>query len=193
MMAVYAITRYPREVEVRDGSRITLRPMTAADADALLTFFKRVPDEDRFLLKDDVTSPHVIHAWAEHLDYDRALPLLAFDDGRIVADAALIRRRGSARSHAGEIRVVVDPEYRGRGLGVALMRELVAIAHDAELDCVIFELVKDVQDEAIKAAEFVGAFPAGTVTDVAKDSHGRLHDVVFLTLPLGKWWEWSQF
>lgn len=192
-MAVYPITRYPKEVELRDGVRVTLRPMTAADGEGLLQFFKGIPEAERFLLKDDVTSPAVISSWADRLDYDRALPLLAVADGRIVADAVLIRHRGGSRAHLGEIRVVVDPAYRGRGLGVTLMRELVEIAYDAELERVIFELVKDVQEEAIAAATYLGAFPVGTVTDLAKDSHGRPHDVVFLALPLGKWYEWSKF
>lgn len=191
-MAVYAIARYPREVVLRDGSRLTVRPLEPSDGEALLAFFKRVPEEERFLLKEDVTSPQVIQSWIEHLDYDRALPLLAIVNGRVVADAVLIRRRGGARSHVGEIRVVVDPEYRGRGLGMTLMRELIQIAHDAELEQVVFECVKDVQEAAIKAAESLGAFPSGTVTDLVKDIHGRPHDVVFLRLPLGKWWEWSQ-
>jgi L-amino acid N-acyltransferase YncA len=192
-MAVYPITRYPKDVELRDGTRLCLRPMTAADVEGLLQFFRTIPEADRFLLKDDVTSPAVVSEWARRLDYDRALPLLAVADGRIVADAVLIRHRGGYRAHLAEIRIVVDPEYRGRGLGVTLMRELVEIAYDAELERVIFEMVKDVQDEAIAAATSLGAFPVGTVTDMAKDSHGRPHDVVFLALPLGKWYEWSKF
>jgi GNAT superfamily N-acetyltransferase len=192
-MAVYPITRYPRQAELRNGCRVTVRPMTAADADALLEFFQRLPEADRFLLKDDVTSPHVIRAWADHLDYDRALPLLALVDGRVIADATLIRRRGGSRAHTAEARVVVDPDYRGRGLGVALTRELIAIAHDAELERLVFELVKDVQEDAIHAATFLGAFSVGEVTDAVKDIHGRSHNLVILALPLGKLWEWSQF
>jgi L-amino acid N-acyltransferase YncA len=192
-MSVHPITRYPRDLELREGACITVRPMTAADADALLTFFKQIPEADRFLLKDDVTAPHVIRAWAEHLDYDRALPLLAVSDGRIVADATLIRRRGGARGHLAEARVVVGPDYRGRGLGVAMTRELIEIAYDADIERLVFELVEDVQDEAIHAAEFLGAFKVGEVTDAVKDIHGRTHDLIFLALPLGKWWEWSQY
>ncbi len=192
-MAVYPITRYPKEVALRDGTAVQLRPMTAADAEGLLTFFRDIPAEERFLLKDDVTSPEVVCGWGNRLDYDRALPLLALAEGRVVADAALIRHRGGSRAHLGEIRVVVDPAYRGKGLGVALTQELIEIAYDAELERVIFELVTGVQDEAIAAATYLGAFPVGTVTDLAKDSHGRPHDVVFLALPLGKWYEWAKF
>jgi hypothetical protein len=73
------------------------------------------------------------------------------------------------------------------------MRELTDIAWDAELECVEFELIRDVQDEAIAAAEFAGAFTVGSVSEHVKDSHGNLHDLVFLRIPLGKWWQWSQF
>ena len=193
-MAVYSLREYPHVAQLRDGLKVTLRPMAPYDGERLLEFFLRVPEEDRFFLKDDVMSPQVIDGWTSHLDYDRALPLLAvLEEGRILGDAVLIRQRGGSRGHIGEIRAVIDPEHRGKGLGVLMMRELIQIAYDADLEMVIFEFVKDAQGEAIKAAEFLGAFSAGMVSDLAKDLHGRLHDVVFLKLPLGKWWEWSQF
>src|SRR5690242_2969791 len=129
-MAVYAISRYPRSAELRDGSRVTLRPMQRGDEPALQEFFHRVPEEERFFLKEDVTSPGVVQGWGEHLDYDRALPLLAFEGDRIIGDAVLIRRRGGSRCHTAEIRIVVDPEHQGRGLGVALISELLDIAND---------------------------------------------------------------
>lgn len=192
-MPVYAMTRYPREVKLRDGRSATLRPMTAADAAALHALFLRVPEDERYFLKDDVTDPAVIEGWAAHLDYDRALPLLAVVGDRIVADATLIRRRGGARHHTAEIRIASDPEYRGGGLGTAMLRELIEIAHDAELEQVVFEMVKDVHDEVIGAIRALGAVEAGVVTELVKDRHGRAHDVVFMMLPLGKWWEWSQY
>jgi GNAT superfamily N-acetyltransferase len=192
-MAVYRISRYPRQLELRDGACVTVRPMRPDDEAALLEFFRRVPEEDRYFLKDDVTSPAVVHAWAEQLDYDRALPLLGFDGDRIVADAVLVRHRSGARSHAAEVRVLIDPVFRRWGLGVALMRELAEIAYDAELDQVAFELAEGAQDDAIQAARFLGAVEGGRVIDMYRGPDGKLHDGVFLTLPLGKWWEWSRY
>ncbi|GAB4332493.1 MAG: hypothetical protein Kow0010_18410 [Dehalococcoidia bacterium] len=192
-MAVYTIARYPRTVELRDGTSVVLRPMTAGDTGALAQFFLRVPEDDRFFLKEDVTSPKVLQRWADELDYDRALPLLALKDGDVIADVVLLRHRGGSRSHMAEIRPVIAPEYRGKGLGVIMMRDLIEIACDAELNQVVFEFVKDVQDDAIEAAKFLGAFVVAEVPEMAVDMHGRPHDVVYLRLPLGKWWEWSQF
>ena len=192
-MATYRMTRYPRTVQLQDGSQLTLRPMERTDAAELLKFFRAIPAEDRFYLKDDVTAEHVVQSFADGLDYDRALPLLACDGQRIVADALLVRHRGGHLRHKAEIRVLVHPAYRRRGLGVLLMRELTDIAWDAELDEVEFQLIRDAEDEAIAGAEFVGAFEVGVLKDHAKDGAGGLHDLVVLRIPLGKWWQWSQF
>jgi GNAT superfamily N-acetyltransferase len=192
-MAVYKLSRYPKQLSLADASSVAVRPMVPGDAEALLEFFGRVPDEERRLLKDDVASKSVIAAWAEHLDYDRALPLLAFDGPRICADSVLIRHRGDARSHFAEVRVVVDPDYRNRGLGSAIMREAIDIAWDAEIESVQIEFVSGVQDDAGKAALMFGGEQVGTLKDAVRDHQGNTHDVVFMRIPLGRSWQWSRY
>ncbi len=192
-MAVYPIRRYPFTFELRDGTGVTLRPMAKDDAAELAAFFLRIPEEDRFFMKDDVTDPGVIENWANHLDYDRTLPLLGFAGGKLIADAALVRHRGGYRRDSAEVRIVIDPEFRTKGLGTVLMRELVTVAWDAELDHVDFEMVADIQSDAIEAVEGLGAIKAGVLAEFVKDPLGHPHDLVFYRLPLGKWWQWTNF
>ncbi len=150
MSAVYTIGAYPKELSLRDGSVVTIRALQADDESRLLDFFLGISDEERYFLKDDVTSPAVIRTWTGHLDYDRALPIVALDGDHIVAEAVLVRKRGNARSHIGEVRVTVAPGWRERGLGTSLMRELCDIADDAELDKVLFEVVADCEAPALQ-------------------------------------------
>lgn len=192
-MAVYKLSAYPKQLRVSAGPAISVRPMVRDDAPALLAFFQRVADDERYFLKDDVVSEGVINGWAEHLDYDRALPLLAFDGDRVCADGVLIRHRGDARSHYAEVRVVVDPQDRDRGLGTALMRELIDIAWDAEIESIQFELVKGIQDDALKAAQIFGGSEAGMLKDAVRDHHDKSHDIVFMRIPLGRSWQWSRY
>ena len=189
-MPIYKLEAFPRTVQLRNNTTVEFRPMVAGDKDKLLEFFLQVPEDDRYFLKDDVTSPKVIEGWASHLDYDRALPVLAWADGRVVGDAVLVRSRTGARAHNGEVRVVVHPDWRNRGLGSALIRQLCDIAADAELDKVIMEAVADREVEAITAAERLGFLRSAVLPEYYSDQRGRKHDLVVMVLPLGKWYEW---
>lgn len=192
-MTVYKLTAYPKQVALRDGRAVTVRPLADDDADALLKFFLGVPAEDRYFLKDDVTSPRVIEKWTAQRDFDRALPLVACAEGGIVADATLVRSRYGANRNVAKIRVVVAAGYRLQGLGTALLRDLCDIAADAELEKVTAELVVGVQDDAITATEQLGFIRAATIHELLRDEQGRPHDLVVMVLPLGKWYQWWQF
>ncbi len=192
-MGIYKLSRYPKTLALSGGKTVSVRPMTAADAPALLAFFRSISEEERYFLRDDVASEAVIQGWADHLNYDRALPLLAFDGDRVCADAVLIRRRSGALAHAAEIRVVVSPEYRSKGLGSALLREVVDVAWDAELECIHVEFVRDVQEDGLNAVRLLGGVEAGVQREAVKDQHDNHHDIVYMRIPLGRWWQWSQF
>jgi len=198
---------YPKTVALRDGAEVLVRRLAAGDEDALLSFFQAIPEAERFFLKDDVTSPDLIRGWvrdAERPDPEpsptarapaspsgrtggRAFALIALEDERILAEAALVRRRGAARGHLADLRVVVHQDYRHRGLGTALLSELLDVARDSGLSGVLFEAVADAQAQALAAAESLGFIRLGLVHGGAIDPDGRLHDVVLLVMPLRRW------
>ncbi len=198
---------YPKTVALRDGAEVLVRRLAAGDEDALLAFFQAIPEAERFFLKDDVTSPDLIRGWvrdAERPDPEpsptarapaspsgrtggRAFALIALEDERILAEAALVRRRGAARGHLADLRVVVHQDYRHRGLGTALLSELLDVARDSGLSGVLFEAVADAQAQALAAAESLGFIRLGLVHGGAIDPDGRLHDVVLLVMPLRRW------
>jgi L-amino acid N-acyltransferase YncA len=90
----------------------------------------------------------------------------------------------------GEVRVTVDPALRGRGLGTALLHELVACASQVGLETLVFELIEEVQDEAIAAARRAGFLVAARLANHVKDRQGKPHDLLIMGLLLGKWYCW---
>ena len=119
--------------------------------------------------------------------------MLVFDGDRVVADGTLHRRRAGATKHRGEIRIVVDPEFRHLGVGTELMKELIEIARDSDLERVAFELVAQEQDSALQTAEALGFVKLATVPNYFRDVQGKPHDMLMMELPLGKWQEWWDF
>jgi L-amino acid N-acyltransferase YncA len=152
------------------------------DRDALLEFFRRVPAPDRMLLKDDVTSEAVITQWVEHMGFASVIPLVAVMGSRIIADATLHRRRPAARSHIGEVRVVVDLEHRNLGVGRELLRELIAIARARGLETLMFEVVADREEAARRTALVLGFEQVAVLRAHVRDIDGVPHDLITMQM-----------
>lgn len=174
------LRRYPFDVKLEDGSDYTFRPLAKEDKIMLARFFQSISEEDRFYLKENVTAPEVIQGWVDNMDYERAVPIVAIADGRIVADATLHRSRTPARRHVGELRVVVHPDYRGVGLGARMIQELIDLGRALELDKLFFELVDRREMGAIHAAATAGFEEVAILRNRVKDAYGSLQDVVVM-------------
>ena len=168
----YPIAGYPTVYLTADGAQMSIRPMVPEDQGALLDFFRSIPPEDRFYLKEDVTDPKIIARWAQTLDYSRALPLLAFLDGKIVGDGV--------RQHIGEVRVVVAPAYRNRGVGRGLLHQLIDIAGDQGLKQLLFEVVADTEQTARHTAQVLGFVQVAVLPAHVRDSSGNPHDLIIM-------------
>jgi L-amino acid N-acyltransferase YncA len=177
---IYPIPGYPTVYLTADGAQMTIRPMVPEDKDALLDFFRSIPPEDRFYLKEDVTDPKVLERWAQTLDYSRALPLLAILDGKIAGDGTLHHRRAGARKHVGEVRVVVAPAYRNRGVGRGLLHQLIDIAGDMGLKQLIFEVVAETEQAARRTAQLLGFVPVAVLPAHVCDACGNPHDLIIM-------------
>lgn len=178
----YPIPGYPTVHLTNGGVQVTIRPMVPEDKDDLLDFFQRIPAEDRFYLKEDVIDPKVIARWAESVDYTRALPLLAIMDNKIVADATLHRSRAGARRHVGDVRIVVDPEYRNSGIGRGLMHKIAELAKDKGITKLMFEVVAEKEEAARRTAIIQGFFPAAVLRDHVQDIDGKPHDLIIMEM-----------
>ena len=178
------IEAYPKTVMLRDGTQVELRPLLAEDGGRLLDFFRRIPEEERYYLKENVTSPEVIQAWTSNIDLSRVIPIIAVVADRIIGDATLHRSRAIARCHIGELRIVVDPRYRELGLGRRLIRELLDIAAELELQKVTFQLVDHWERRAIAAAASVGFREVATLKEWVHDFWGDYRDLVIMELHL---------
>jgi GNAT superfamily N-acetyltransferase len=107
-----------------DGERLTVRPMQATDADAMLTTIQALSPES-FRRRFFSPVPRLLPGMAEALTAvgDHHLALLAFDDaGQLVAIAEAIR--DTRDPHVAELAIAVADAHQHRGIGARLLRRL---------------------------------------------------------------------
>jgi acetyltransferase len=187
------VTEYPKTIALRDGRQVEIRPLEAADKERLLAFFQRIPEDERFYLKEDVTSASVIQQWTSDIDWDRIVPLVAIRSGQIVADATLHRSRSPSRRSIGEFRIVVAPDHREQGLGTRLLRELIDVGLALKLERVTMQVVAEHEQAAITAAERIGFQVVAQLEGWVCDRHGQPQTLVLLDLPLDHYTAWWRY
>lgn len=170
---------YTRTVIVSEDREVELWPMTADDAQALLAFYRALPPEDLLYLREDVTKPTSMHRWVETIESEQGWHLLAGYEGHIIADAELDHQFYGWSRHVGELRIVVDPAFRGSGLSMLMVQEVLAQATDEGLHKVIVQMMID-QQPALHLCKKLGFRHEAVLTEHVQDQHGHLRDLVIM-------------
>ncbi len=179
--------KFPKTITLRDGSEVVIRPMVSEDEIPLLTFFQHVPKEDLLYLMDNVTNPAVVRRWATELDYERVLPLLAFDGDRVVGNATLHRFKTGLFRHIGEIRCLIASDMRSKGLGSQLTGELFRLALDEGLELIQARILES-QKQAARMFQALGLKTIANLPNYAKDAKGNRHNVLLMISDVEELW-----
>lgn len=177
------IEDYRIELELKNGFACELRPLEQTDGDRLYEFFKDIPQEERMFIKHRVEDPDTIKHWCDNIDYLAKLPLLALHEDQIIGAATLHQQQGGWKRHIGRVSVLVQPQFRGRGLARRMIQEISDLARHAGLDSVEAEFIGK-QDAAIKMFSIIGFAPIVTLPDYVRDMQCNTHDYVVMNMEL---------
>lgn len=177
------LQKYPKDIKVKDGSKVKLRPLKRTDEKEFHALFQAIPEQERMFIKHRVTEIDVIRDWCQNIDLGRNLPLLASDGAKIFGVATLHQQLGGWKRHIGRVSVLVQPKVRGRGIARALVQEIVEIARATGLEKVEAEFIGD-QETAIHMFAMLGFSELWRREDYVKDMQAITHDYVMMGLDL---------
>jgi GNAT superfamily N-acetyltransferase len=138
-----AAPRVVRDVILRDGSTLRLRPPESRDGDALVGFLSRLSPDSRYLRFHGAVSvgPKLAAPFVDP-DWDERGALLAtlVDDSeeRVVALASYARLRDPAVAEAA---FAVEDDLQGRGIGTRLLEQLAALAAERGIGSFVAEVL----------------------------------------------------
>ncbi|QEU91345.1 bifunctional GNAT family N-acetyltransferase/acetate--CoA ligase family protein [Streptomyces kanamyceticus] len=125
------------DVVLRDGGTARIRPIRAADADRLVSFYEQVSDESkyyRFFAPYPRLSAKDVHRFTHHDQVDR-VGLAATVGGEFIATVRYDRIDGrgmaaSAPADEAEVAFLVQDAHQGRGVASALLEHIAAVARE---------------------------------------------------------------
>ncbi|MFD4634062.1 GNAT family N-acetyltransferase [Streptomyces sp. NPDC058284] len=130
-------SHWEADVVLRDGGTARIRPITAEDADRLISFYEQVSDESkyyRFFAPYPRLSAKDVHRFTHHDQVDR-VGLAATVGGEFIATVRYDRidERGmaaSAPADEAEVAFLVQDAHQGRGVASTLLEHIAAVARE---------------------------------------------------------------
>jgi L-amino acid N-acyltransferase YncA len=156
-----------------------IRQLEERDQAAVERFIACIPAADRTFFKEDVADPAVVQAWAR----PGAARTLALEDGAVIGTGAVVPLHGWS-SHVGEVRVIVDPDQRGKGVGRALARRAILDALELGLSKMVVEVIAE-QESTVNMFRSLGFDPEALLVDHVRDRDGELRDLMVLAHSVG--------
>lgn len=184
---------YPREVVLKDGTAVILRPLVPEDETRMREFIERIPEAERWFLREEIHESTKLHEWLQKLDLKRTVPLVAVkpDDQRIIGNVRLHRRPSQCLRHVAHLRIMVDPEFRHLRLGTWMLVDTIKLAMGMGIEKLVAEFVSGIEDQARTAIQRLDFFEHAVLKDYVKDPHGNYRDLYILVKTIHR--EWSDF
>jgi RimJ/RimL family protein N-acetyltransferase len=175
---------HPREIELGDKRKVTLRLMEASDRDRIVEFARGLPPDDLLFLRKDITNPAVVDRWLQDQEIGLVQTVVAEADGELVGYGSLWLEETFWGRHMAEIRVLVRPDYRGVGLGYTLASDLFAIARYLGINKIIARVTQE-QARTRTRLERLGFTPEAVLRGFAVDREGNHRDLVVMATEAG--------
>lgn len=170
--------------ETPDGT-VVIRPFARADVAEVGRFAEELPEHDLLFLSRDIKHARVIAAWLAAVDAGEIESIVAIVEERIVATTAVVRDPLGWSPHVAEIRLLVSPSMRGRGIGRALLDASIRLATEGGATKLIARMTPD-QAGAIALFEESGFRGEASLRDHVRGRDGTLHDLAILSLDVGR-------
>ena len=177
-----------KNIKLKDGTELVLRLLKKKDRNRLTAFFRSLPKEDRIYLRVDVTDKKAIKQIIKSSQLGENRRIIALNKEAIVAAGLLELEQRKWKKHFSEIRLLVSKEYRRKGLGMMIARELYLLAISGKVEEIIVKMMRP-QVAAIDIFSRMGFKQEAVLPDHVKDLEGAKQDLIIMRCDVNEMWK----
>jgi RimJ/RimL family protein N-acetyltransferase len=175
---------YPKLIPIRTGEELSVKLVGTQDAGSVLKFFKLLSGRDSVFLRTDLTEEESV---ARFLERSNAVRLMGMLNGDMVGQASMYKELEGWTRHVGELRVVVSSLHQGKGISIALLKEIVHISQIIGISKLMARVVAD-DKRAVAVLYRLGFSKEATLSRHATDRNGRVHDMLIFSQQVDDFW-----
>ncbi len=169
----YLKSQYPKEVILKDGSGVTIRPALEEERDSILRLYSRLPEMERWFVDMDETFSY----FERPLQRGNKISLVAELENRIIAHGMLVKLEPECVSHIGRVRIIVDPALRGKNLATWLLLDINNLAMELNIEILVMNLAIATRIPISRGIEKLGFKEVALIKDYLRDMDGKPHDL----------------
>ena len=178
-----ADTSEVKVINVDVDRQVRIRPLESGDAERFYWFLGGMSEEDRRYLRIDIRDRNLVIERVHRLTKGRDIRLIAETDDEIMAEASLETHEAGWEEHVGEMRLLVAPDFRGKGLGRALAREIYMRAFRQKVTLIVAKIMRP-QTGARRILRHFGFTEDAVLPHYVRDQAGQKQDLFMMTLDL---------
>jgi RimJ/RimL family protein N-acetyltransferase len=159
-----------------------VRPSRSGDARSFLDLYRAVVAEGRYIRTETVLRGlrHHRRRLAKSWDDEQA-SVVALNGDRVIGHLSISREEHPVTRHIASIGMMVAPEWRGRGVGTALMTEALRWAREAKVEKLALSVYPD-NAAALALYRRFGFEAEGRLSGHSKKRLGYFDEIV-----MGRW------
>ena len=169
-----------KRFNARDGTKVKLRAPRWEDLDDLLELINGLVEEEAMIAANQKHTRESENDWLArtltNLEKDNHVALVAEADGRVVGICELTPRFGRM-SQVGSLGISIKDDYREKGIGQEMMKELERQASRLGLESIYLEVFSN-NDRAIHVYGKMGYVETGRIPACIKYRGGYVDSVI---------------
>ena len=170
---------YPQKYRLGDD-RVRVHRLSDGDGRSLRRFAKKIPEHDKLFSHWDLALEESIASWERSVGKGKLVALAAIRKKKWLGYAAIEPSQEPWSGHVAELRVMVAPKARGRGVGRILLQEAFRYGISVGLEKLTARMTPD-QAAAIRSFEDLGFKTEAMFREHVEDTRGRKHDLLVLS------------
>ncbi len=177
----------PRNLTLHDERNVELAFLEVADYRELIEFYRSLPEQDRLVLKDDVTTQEWADRFLRKVAAAEVVSVVAKEGRKVVGEGSIYHGLHGWTKHVCEIRLTTARSHRRQGLGLAMASALVKVATDLGIEKILVNMMEN-QLGTRRTFEKLGFQQEAVLHRHVKDISGIKRDLIVMASDVSHVW-----